>query len=48
MIESSQPMNFSTDDFPEKLRQIDLTLLIPAYNEKDSMANILASPGALR
>ena len=34
-------MNPETDNFSEKLRQIDLTLLIPAYNEIDAMATVL-------
>ena len=41
MMESVQPMNSETDNFSEKLRQIDLTLLIPAYNEKDAIKVVL-------
>ncbi|EQD65172.1 hypothetical protein B1B_06452, partial [mine drainage metagenome] len=34
-------MNHFADAFPEKLRQVDLTILIPAYNEKDAIRIIL-------
>ena len=41
MMESAQHMNPETDNFSEKLGQIDLTLLIPAYNEKDAIRVLL-------
>ena len=41
MMESVQLTNPETDNFLEKLRQIDLTLLIPAYNEKDAIKVVL-------
>ena len=41
MMESVHLTNPETDNFSEKLRQIDLTLLIPAYNEKDAIRVVL-------
>ena len=41
MMELAQLVNPETDNFSEKLRQIDLTLLIPAYNEKDAIKVML-------